>query len=93
MGCFGSFVSKIESEEFIDYVHIYDAVPMIKLWQPVFEGLALSQHEVGRFYKIFRVIDKDTSLSISILELLMFLNIERTRFTIATFSVFGTNNL
>ena len=83
MGCTGS-----KDKEYIDFRYVYEAVPKIRLWQKTFEALCLTENDVGRLYKIFRKIDKDSSFSIEVLELLMYLDIERTPFTKSAFSIF-----
>jgi hypothetical protein len=53
-----------------------------------FSAVGISEEDIGKFYWIFCKIDTDGSQLIEILELLMFLDVERTRFTKRIFSIF-----
>jgi Ca2+-binding EF-hand superfamily protein len=53
-----------------------------------FTALGISEEDVGKLYWIFCRIDTDGSRLIEIIELLMFLDVERTRFTRRIFSIF-----
>jgi Ca2+-binding EF-hand superfamily protein len=44
--------------------------------------------DIGKLFGLFCIIDGDSSGSIEIIELLMFLDVERTRFTKRIFSMF-----
>jgi hypothetical protein len=69
------------------FVNAYRFDPRLSQWRSDFEKLMLSEFDVRRLYSIFRHIDVDGSGSIDILELLMFLDVERTKFSTQVFSV------
>jgi Ca2+-binding EF-hand superfamily protein len=78
------------------YLNIYSTEPEIVRWRPVFEALRLCEADIGRLRRIFRSIDVDNSGSIELLELLMYMDIERTPFTKRIFSIFdddGSNTV
>ena len=64
------------------YRHVYHDVVSVSRWQKDFEALHLAEADVGKMFKIYREIDDDNSGTIQVIELLNFLDIERTRFLI-----------
>jgi len=61
-----------------------------------FEKLGLGEKHIWEFYKVFRQIDKDNSLTITVDELLGHLRTEETPFARRIFSIFdedGNNNI
>jgi Ca2+-binding EF-hand superfamily protein len=67
-------------------------VPKVRQHVGDFNALGITECDVGRLYGLFRAIDGDGSGSIEIIELLMFLDVERTRFTKRIFSMFDDDN-
>lgn len=57
-------------------------------WRVQFNALQLKESELRRMYKVFRKIDVDGSGSISVAELLVHINVNRTPFTQRIFSIF-----
>jgi Ca2+-binding EF-hand superfamily protein len=47
----------------------------------------LSERDIRRLYSIFRRVDVDGGGTIDIMEMFMFLDIERTPFTVQVFSI------
>mmetsp|Transcript_1741 Transcript_1741/g.2724 ORF Transcript_1741/g.2724 Transcript_1741/m.2724 type:complete len:509 (-) Transcript_1741:189-1715(-) len=74
------------------YDNIYLTVPKVRQYIGDFNALGISERDVGRLYGLFTVIDSDGSGCIEIIELLMFLDVERTRFTKRIFSMFDDDN-
>lgn len=70
------------------YKHVYAEVPNLEKFREDFSKLQISEGDVGKLYTLFCKIDMDGSGSIEVLELLMFLDVERTRFTKRVFSIF-----
>lgn len=68
-------------------VNVYKFDERLLKWKNDFEKLMLSEFDIRRLYSIFRQIDVDGSGTIEILELLMFLDIESTKFSRQVFSV------
>ena len=84
------------SAETKHYRNIYKNEPKIIRHRQAFESLKLNELDIGRFRRIFNKIDKDRSGTIELLELLMYLDIERTPFTKRVFSIFdddGSNTV
>jgi hypothetical protein len=67
-------------------------VPSTKRHKKDFDALGISEADCGKLYGLFQTIDSDASGSIEILELLMFLDVERTPFTKRIFSMFDDDN-
>ncbi len=78
----GSMVSAL-----VLLLNVYSCDPRLLQWKEQFETLQLSEFDIRRLYSIFRHVDVDGSGTIDILELLMFLDIERTRFSQQVFSI------
>ncbi len=53
-----------------------------------FEALQLRPREVEKLYKIFRRVDVDGSGTIELVELLVHIDLDRTKFTERIFSIF-----
>lgn len=71
------------------YDNIYEIEDgRLKKWKKQFEALQLSRKEVGRLYNVFRKVDADNSGEIELLELLVHIDIERTKFTKRVFAIF-----
>lgn len=68
-------------------INVYKFDPRLLNYKEEFEKLQLSEFDIRRLYSIFRHIDVDGSGTIDILELLMFLDIERTKFSRQVFSI------
>jgi Ca2+-binding EF-hand superfamily protein len=66
---------------------VYD-IPAIRGWRKQFEALQLKASEVSKLYKIFRKVDADGSGTIELIELLVHIDLERTKFTERIFSIF-----
>lgn len=75
MGCGSSFDAVFHSEKFME-------------WNAQFSALQLTKNELERLYKIFCRVDVDGSGSIALAELLAHIDVERTKFTERTFSIF-----
>lgn len=82
MGCEQSVASSNK------YNDLYTVVPKTKAYRRDFQALGISESDCGKLYHLFSKIDMDGSGEIEILELLMFLDVERTRFTKRIFSIF-----
>lgn len=78
----GKFVSTM-----ILLINVYKFDPRLLNYKNEFERLQLNEFDIRRLYSIFRQIDVDGSGNIDILELLMFLDIERTKFSKQVFSI------
>jgi Ca2+-binding EF-hand superfamily protein len=61
-------------------------------FKPLFDTMLLAENEVGLMYKLFRRVDEDNSGTVDLLELLMYLDIERTPFNLRAFSVFDEDS-
>ena len=57
-------------------------------WMKVFKAMKLTKREVIELYEIYNTVDTDQSGSIEVVELLHFLDIERSHFTERIFSAF-----
>ena len=62
--------------------------PEIRGWRKQFEALQLKRSEVEKLYRIFRKVDADGSGTIELIELLVHIDLERTKFTERIFSIF-----
>jgi serine/threonine-protein phosphatase 2B regulatory subunit len=60
-------------------------------WLAQFQALKLSRSELTKFLNIYKTIDRDKKGSITLQELLIFLQVEDTSFTNRAFSVFDSN--
>lgn len=69
-------------------LNIYELRPDLMPWRHVFEALKLTNYYLLQMHQVFRKIDVNNSGTIEIIELLNFLDIERTRFTKRVFSIF-----
>lgn len=70
------------------YNNPYVNFPQVRPHREIFEKLELSRQNVGAFYKQFRDVDMDGSGTIDIVEMLVALQLERTKFTTRIFSIF-----
>lgn len=70
------------------YLNIYSSEPELRQYAPTFRSLQLEEADIGRLRKIFMSIDTDGSGQIELLELLMYMDLERTPFTKRVFSIF-----
>lgn len=61
-------------------------------WLDIFKAMKLKNYEVKRLYKIYNSVDADRSGSIDVVELLTFLDIERTPFTERIFEAFDKDH-
>lgn len=61
-------------------------------WLEVFYAMKLTRPEVVKMYEIFKDIDKDSSGSIDVVELLTLMDIERTEFTERIFTAFDKDH-
>ena len=71
--------------------HVYSTFPDLQKWKNQFESLGMLEVDIGRLYKIFLKVDTDRGGKINLLELLMFLDIERTSFNKRVFSIFDSD--
>ena len=67
--------------------NVYSQDPRLCKWREDFESLMLSERDVRRIYNVFRKVDIDGGGTIDILEMIMFLDIERTPFSTRVFSI------
>ena len=83
-------MGQCSSDAFPDFhfKEVYSTFPFLLKWKPEFESLSLRTIDIGRLYYIFRKIDRDNGGRIEVLELLMFLDVERTPFTKRAFTIF-----
>lgn len=58
----------------------------------IFKAMKLRNSEIQKLYDIYNTVDVDRSGSIDVVELLMFLDIERTRFTERIFEAFDKDH-
>lgn len=72
--------------------NVYSQDPRLLKWKGDFDALLLSEHDIRRLYSIFRRIDVDSGGTIDIMEMFMFLDIERTPFTVQVFSIMDEVN-
>eukprot|EP01041_Mallomonas_annulata_P004645 gene4645-9216_t len=63
------------------YSPIYSSVPVIKENEAFFESLLLSEFDIGRLFRVFQRIDKFRRGAIYLMDILMFLDVDRTPFT------------
>jgi Ca2+-binding EF-hand superfamily protein len=63
-----------------------------KEWLDIFKAMKLKNSEVQKLYNIYNTVDVDRSGSIDVVELLMFLDIERTPFTERIFEAFDKDH-
>jgi Ca2+-binding EF-hand superfamily protein len=61
-------------------------------WMDIFRAMKLRTWEVQKLYDIYNTVDADRSGSIDVVELLMFLDIERTLFTERIFEAFDKDH-
>jgi Ca2+-binding EF-hand superfamily protein len=71
-----------------DYAAILKENPQLASWMKEFHSLALTDKAVCQFWQIFKKIDSDRSGSIEIAEMLVYFDIERTKFTKRVFGIF-----
>jgi hypothetical protein len=87
MGCFpGILEAPIRDIDYswdrrYDYRHIYQENKDIATEKSLYDSMQLMEADVGALYRIFNRVDKDHSGSIEVVELLMYLDIERTPFS------------
>jgi Ca2+-binding EF-hand superfamily protein len=70
------------------YNNPYVNFPLLRPHRETFEKLELRRQDVGALYRQFREIDVDGSSTIDIVEMLVALQLERTKFTKRIFSIF-----
>lgn len=63
----------------------------MKKWRTDFEALKLGSNDIAALYRVFSKIDGDNSGEIDVLELLMFLDIERSDFSTQVFAVMDSD--
>lgn len=63
-----------------------------KEWLNIFKAMKLRNKEISKLYDIYNTVDADRSGSIDVVELLMFLDIERTLFTERIFQAFDKDH-
>ena len=88
----GNFLDVCLGKQRKYYKKIYTFEPQIRKHEELFSSLQLQEVDVGRMRKIFNKCDNDRSGSIELLELLMYLDIERTPFTKRVFGIFDDDN-
>jgi hypothetical protein len=71
--------------------NIYAVVRSLQAHKKDFALFGLSEDDVGLLYAFFAQIDVDSSLEITLDELLMFVRCEKTRFTESVFHIFDKN--
>ena len=59
---------------------VYTKHSRVAQYKPTFDAMQFTELDIGRLFKIFRMIDNDNSGSIELAELLAFLDVDRTRF-------------
>lgn len=69
------------------YSDVYENVK-IKKYQRLFESLQLSAQEIGKLWEIYQRMDTDRGGSIGLAEMLVHVDLEKTCFTEAVFSIF-----
>ena len=67
---------------------LYAVNPELKKWRGDFSNLGLDGKDLWKLWDVFAGADKDNSGEISLVEMLDFLHIDRTRFTKRVFSIF-----
>eukprot|EP01035_Chromulina_nebulosa_P022337 gene22337-28925_t len=67
---------------------VYVRYKRLAPWKVQFEALRFNESEIERLYKLFRKVDVDESGSIELVELLVHIDLERTKFTERIFSIF-----
>lgn len=89
MGCLQGSIRDIDYswDNKINYSSIYSEREEIKDEKEFYDSLRLKEKDIGSLYRIFNRVDKDHSGTIDIIELLMYLDIERTPFSLRCFSV------
>ena len=70
------------------YNKVYDFEPKLSEWRSDFEALQFKEQDIGRLYRIYNKIDGDKSGLIDYMEMLSFLDIERTPFSKRVFTMF-----
>lgn len=70
------------------FIDAYTMNPKLEEHRSQFEALQLTETEVTRLYKIFKKVDVDGSGSIELIELLVHIDVERTKFSERIFSIF-----
>lgn len=61
-------------------------------WLDVFRAMKLRNSEVKKLFNIYNTVDVDRSGSIDVVELLMFLDVERTSFSERIFEAFDKDH-
>lgn len=82
----GNFTTKIPQK-----TNIYNEVRSLISHKKQFLYLGLSDNDISDIYEIFSKIDVDNSLEITIEELLVYINIEQTKFVMTIFNCFDQN--
>jgi serine/threonine-protein phosphatase 2B regulatory subunit len=67
---------------------VYTKNKHIEEWREQFEALKLNASDIGKLFNIFRRVDVDNSGTIELVELLVHIDVERTKFSERIFSIF-----
>ena len=86
MGCNSS------KKELIIYSNIYKEKSDVAENRSLYEAMCFHEKDIGQLYTIFRKVDKDSSGTLEIIELLMYLDIEKNPFNKRAFSVLDEDN-
>jgi len=70
------------------YNKVYEFEPTLLEWRSDFEALQFKENDIGRLYRIYNKIDEDRSGLIDYIEMLNYLDIERTPFSKRVFTMF-----
>ena len=70
------------------YNKVYEFEPTLLEWRSDFEALQFKENDIGRLYRIYNKIDEDRSGLIDYMEMLNYLDIERTPFSKRVFTMF-----
>lgn len=71
---------------------VYDKHPELSKWSDQFHALQLSNSDVKQLYKEFKNIDISSGRTIELLELLVYMNMDKTSFSERVFLLFDTDN-
>ena len=86
MGCNSS------KKELVLYSNIYKEKSDVAENRALYEAMCFHEKDIGQLYTIFRKVDKDSSGTLEIIELLMYLDIEKNPFNKRAFSVLDEDN-
>lgn len=73
-------------------ISIYEINLKLAGWRDQFEALQITGKEIEQIYRIFRKVDVDNSGTIELAELLVHIEIERTKFSERIFSIFDEDS-